>query len=115
MTRAQLETMNAIEAPFEKVEPDAPVYARWPELLLTSKAIERPALRPRAAKLREILFDQQRVRRRADGPYQIFGVHWEQMLSHEHARSHLLTLRTRTRRRGERPRGATSGHRAGRV
>ena len=104
-----LETMNAIEAPFEKVEPDAPVYVRWPELLLTSKAIERPALRPRAAKLREILFDQQRVRRRADGPYQIFGVHWEQMLSHEHARSHLLTLRDQDKAAGRAAPGGDLG------
>ena len=104
-----LKTMDAIETPLKKLEPDTPVYARWPELLLTSQAIARPALRPRAAKLREILLEHTRTRIRADGPYQKFSVVWEQLLSHEHHRSHLLSLAEQDKAQGRHSVGLGSG------
>ena len=46
-----LKTIAAIATPLKKLDPDAPVYSRWPELLLASRAIERSALRIHAAQL----------------------------------------------------------------
>jgi predicted Zn-dependent protease len=104
-----LKTMAALETPLKKLDPDTPVYSRWPELLLTSQAITRPALRHPAAKMREIMLEQTRTRTRTDGPFQIFNVVWEQLLSHEHARSHLLSLADQDKAQGRHSVGAGLG------
>ncbi len=85
-------TIAAIATPLKKLDADAPVFTRWPELLLTSRAIERPALRIQAAQLMDILIEQTGKRRRANGPYESMTRYWDQVLTHERARAHLLAL-----------------------
>ena len=87
-----MKTIAAIETPLKKLDPDAPVYARWPELLFTSRAIERGALRIPAVPLIDIMLEQTRTRRRANGPYESLTLYWDQVLFHERARTHLLAL-----------------------
>jgi hypothetical protein len=100
-----LQTMNAIEPALKKLAPDRPVHARWPELLLAARALERPALRIRSAALLDILVDQTRKRIRPDGPYQSDSTIWDQMLTHERARVHLLALDDKDKGEGRPPGG----------
>ncbi len=101
-----LKTMAAIEKPLKKLDPDTPVYLRWPELVLASRAKDRPALRDPASHLRDMMLDLTKTRRRADGPYQSFSLLWEQTLYHEHAHAHLLALADSDKAEGRRVLGA---------
>ncbi len=89
---AALKTITTIEPLLKKLAADAPVHARWPELLVASRALEHQPLFVPAAALLDIMLDQTRKRARADGPYQTHSNIWDQVLSHARARVHLLAL-----------------------
>src|SRR5262249_2937475 len=93
------------EPALKRLPPDAPVHARWPELLLAARALERPALRARTAALLDVLVDQDRKRTRADGPYQSDSTIWGHVLTHERARVHLLALDDKEKADGRKPGG----------
>ena len=98
-----LKTIAAIEIPLKQQPPTSPVHARWPELLLASRALERQALRIRAAALLDILVDQTRKRARPDGRFQSDSAVWDQILTHERARVHLLALNDKDKGEGRTP------------
>ncbi len=98
-----LKTIAAIATPLKKLDPDAPVYSRWPELLLASRAIERSALRIQAAQLMQTMIDQVPSRRRANGPYESLNPLWDQVLFHEQARAHVLALAEKDKDEGRPP------------
>ena len=98
-----LKTIAAIEVPLKHQPPTSPVHARWPELLLASRALERQALRVRAAALLDILVDQTRKRARPDGRFQSDSAVWDQILTHERARVQLLALNDKDKGEGRTP------------
>ncbi len=92
-------TIAAIQAPLKKLDAEAPVYARWPELLLASRAIERSALRIQAAQMMDIPVQQTVARRRANGPYESLTRVWDQVLFRERAARTCWRSPKRTRTR----------------
>jgi hypothetical protein len=98
-----LKTITAIEPLLAKLSPMAPVHARWPDLLLATRALERAELRIRAAALLDLLIDQTQKRPQSDGPYQTYSAIWDHVLTHERAHVHLLALDDKERAEGRSP------------